>query len=189
MGGGGINTYDQRRDIRIGSLSRIATGKSTGSQFGGSFEGGVRLEGGKIEITPYLRFGYLKLHQNGYSEKNGGAGIDQTQSARDNQSLRGTIGLNLERDFALYYDSMLETDFRVSYTREFKNDPTVFTSRFSSAGTPFQIISQQHGPNVYAVGFGIGHRDSFSSVTFDYDAEFIGGLTSHIATVTLRFRF
>src|SRR5262249_1017992 len=96
MGGAGINTYDQRRDVRIGHLSRIATGKSTGHQFGGTFEGGVRLEGGKIEITPYIRFGYLDLHQNGYSEKNGGAGVNLTQSARNNSSLRGTVGLNLE---------------------------------------------------------------------------------------------
>ncbi|TAL04056.1 MAG: autotransporter domain-containing protein [Rhodospirillaceae bacterium] len=188
IGGAGLNNYDQRREITIGTFKRIATGKASGYQAGGSAEAGVRLEGGSISIVPYLRVGYLKLNENRYSEKAGGAGIDLTNGAKNTSSLRTTAGFNLSKDFPLYYDSNLETDFRGSVTHDFKNDPTVFTSQFTAANTPFTITSLPHGPNIYSLGFGVGHKDSFSSVTLDYDAEITGHLMSHTAAVTLRFR-
>ena len=188
IAGGGINNYDQRREIVIGSLRRTATGKSGGYQAGGTIEGGVRLEGGSLEITPFIRMGYLKVNQKGYDEKHGGFGVNLSQGSRDTSSLRGTVGLNVERDFELFYDSLLETDFRAAYTREFNNDPIVYTSQFTSGGTPFNLTSQPHGPNVYSFGFGVGHRDGFSSVTLDYDYEMSSHFTGHVATVTLRFR-
>jgi len=188
VGGGGLDNYSQRREVTIDTFKRIATGKTNGYQAGGSVEAGVRLEGGSIAIVPYIRAGYLTLHEDGYSEKNGGAGLDLTNGSRDTSSLRTTAGFNLSKDYPLYYDSNLETDFRGSVTHDFKNDPLTYTSQFTASNTPFTVTSLPHGPNIYSFGFGIGHKDSFSAITLDYDAEFTGHLMTHTAAVTLRFR-
>jgi len=187
IGGGGINNYSQRREITIGSYKRIATGKPNGYQAGGTVEGGVRLEGGNIAIVPYVRAGYMKLHEDGYTEKAGGP-VDLVESAKDTTSFRSTVGFDMSKNWALYYDSNLETDLRASYTHDFKDNPILMTSRFASAGLPFNTISMPHGPNIYSFGFGVGHKDSFSSITIDYDAEMAGHFLGHTAAVTLRFR-
>jgi uncharacterized protein with beta-barrel porin domain len=189
FGGGGYNNYDQRREIVVGSLRRVATGKSDGYQAGGSIEGGVRLEGGSLSIVPFIRAGYLTVQQGGYTEKNGGLGINFNQSSRTMNSFRSTIGLDVGKDFKLSYDSAVTTDFRASYSHDFKNDPTAFTAQFASAGTPFTLYSAPHGPSIYNVGFSVGHKDNFSAITVDYDAEVASHFLGHVATVTLRFRW
>jgi uncharacterized protein with beta-barrel porin domain len=186
--GGGINNYSDKREIAIGTLRRTATGKWNGYQYGGTIEGGVRLEGGTIQIVPYLRAGYLKLHENAYDEKNGGLGVNLSRGTQDTDSFRGTIGLDLSKEFKLAYDSKLHADLRTSYTREFKNDAITRWTRFTSGGTAFLLTALPHGPGIFAAGFSIGHEDSFSLITLDYDAEFTGHLMSHTATITLRFR-
>jgi uncharacterized protein with beta-barrel porin domain len=186
--GGGINQYSDRREIAMTGLRRTATGKWSGYQYGGTVEGGVRLEGGSIQINPYLRAGYLKLHENGYSEKNGGNGINLTRGDLNTDSFRGTIGLDFSKEFKLDYDSKLHTDFRTSYTRDFKNDPITRLTQFSAAGTPFTLTSLPHGPSVFALGFGVGHEDSFSAITLDYEAEFAKNIIGHVLSITLRFR-
>ena len=39
------------------------------------------------------------------------------------------------------------------------------------------------------VGFGLAHKDSYSSVSVDYDAEIAKGYLAHKAALTARFRF
>jgi hypothetical protein len=104
--------------------------------------------------------------------------------------MRGSAGFNLMRDFTLTYDSVLETDLRASYTHEFHNTPATFTSHFAvTPNVPITSSVLLHGPNFYSFGFGVGHKDSFSAVTLDYDAQVAGHYIGHTATVTLRFRF
>jgi hypothetical protein len=89
----------------------------------------------------------------------------------------------------MYYDSNLTTDFRTSYTHEFRNAATAFNAHFAAAGDPFTLYSAPHGPGIYSFGFGVGHKDSFSSVTLDYDAQISSHFVGHVGTVTMRFRF
>ena len=139
-------------------------------------------------VDPYLRAAYIKLHQGGYTEKYGGDGVNLTLGTKDETSLRGSAGVNVAKDFPLFYDSFLETDVRASYNHEFRNDGPTFTARFAADGTPFINTGILHGPNYYSAGFSVGHKDSFSSVTLDYDSEVSNSFVGHTATVTLRFR-
>ena len=108
---------------------------------------------------------------------------------RTGESLRGTAGFAVNRNIPLSYDSYIEAQLRGGYTREFMKDPVAVTARFASGGPTFTNIGNVWGQNRMTAGFGVAHKDSYSSVSLDYDAEVASGFLSHTAAVTIRFRF
>ena len=186
--GGGYNSYNQERNVVIGSVSRLAIGKWTGYEYGGTVEAGMFTRLGNTEITPFLRASYLRNHENGYTERSGGAGIDLTVAPRNAQVGRASAGLTIDRDFPVFYDSYVEAEFRANYTRDFMNDPYAVRARFAT-GPEFVNFSSPRSPNRANVGLGIAHKDSYSSVSVDYDAEYAKGYLAHKAAITARFRF
>ncbi|MBY0508526.1 MAG: autotransporter domain-containing protein [Rhodospirillaceae bacterium] len=189
VGGFGYNRYNQTRNVRIGSLSRVTVGKWQGYEYGGSVESGYGLKLDSYQLTPYVRGSYMKVHENGYTESGGGAGVDLTVAARNADVARGTAGFTLDRNFPIYYDSYVEAQLRGSFTREFMNDPYAVTAQFVAAGPSFTTFSNKRAPNRAQVGFGIAHKDSYSSVSLDYDAQIANGYMGHIVAITARFRF
>ncbi len=188
--GGAYNDYRETRVVQIDTFKRSVLGKGDGYQYGGTLEAGTKIAMGKMMLEPYLRASYLDLKRNTFTQTGGGDGLNLIVDPNKQISTRGSVGVDLERDFTLHYDSMLETDFRASYTREFRNNPSSFTSRFAADPRTTMVNTVlPHGPSYYSVGFGVGHKDSFSSVTLDYDAQFAKGFMGHSATVSLRFRF
>jgi hypothetical protein len=95
----------------------------------------------------------------------------------------------LDRDFPIYYDSYIEAEVRGNYTREINKGAYDVTAQFASTGPAFTTFSAARGANRVNLGFGIAHKDSYSSVSLDYDAEYSRGYIGHIAQVTARFRF
>ncbi len=186
--GGGYNSYNQERSVVIGSVSRLAIGKWKGYEYGGTIEGGFFTRIGNTEVTPFLRASYLKNHENGYTETSGGAGIDLSVAPRNAQIGRGSAGLTIDRDFPVFYDSYIEAEFRANYTRDFMNDPYAVRARFAT-GPEFVNFSSPRSPNRANVGIGFAHKDSYSSVSIDYDAEYAKGYLAHKAAITARFRF
>jgi len=189
IAGGGYNTYSQARTVTIGSLSRLAVGKWKGYQWGGSVEAGYGTTWDRYQFTPYVRAAYVKLHEKSYTEKFGGPGIDLAISPRNSDNGRATVGFTLDRDFPIYYDSYVEAEVRGGYTHEFMNDGTSVLASFVSGGPAFTNVGLDRSPHRMNVGFGVAHKDSYSSVSIDYDAEVSKGYLSHAATITARFRF
>jgi hypothetical protein len=97
--------------------------------------------------------------------------------------------VTVDRDFPVFYDSYIEAEFRANYTRDFMNDPYAVRARFAATGPEFINFSTPRSPNRANVGLGIAHKDSYSSVSIDYDAEIAKGYLAHKAAVTARFRF
>jgi uncharacterized protein with beta-barrel porin domain len=189
IGGGGYNSYNQRRHVVIDTVDRTAVGKWKGYEYGGTVEAGYLTRAGIFKVTPYVRGTYLKHHENGYTEAGGGDGINLSVAARNATSARASGGVVIDRDFPIYYDSYVEAQVRANYTREVMKDPYDVTARFASAGPSFTNTTQERGGNRANLGFGIAHKDSYSSVSLDYDAEYAKGYIGHVATVTARFRF
>lgn len=190
IAGGAYNTYDQpQRAVDFGGLDREAVGKWSGFQYNGSVEAGYLLQRGVYEFGPYARLAYLNITENGYTETGGGAGINLDVDDRKGDSLRGSAGFVVNRNFLLSYDSYVEAQFRGGFTREFMNDPVQVSARFASGGPTFINVGNEWGANRFTTGIGISHKDSYSSVSLDYDAEIASGFMSHTAAVTIRFRF
>ncbi len=190
MAGGAYNTYDQQqRTVNFGGLARSAAGDWSGFQYNGNIEAGYLIRRGAYEMGPYARLSYLKLKENGYEETGGGAGVNLSIDDRSGESLRGTVGIAANRNIPLSYDSYIEAQVRGGYTREFMNDPIAVSARFVSGGPTFTNMGNVWGENRFTAGLGIAHKDSYSSVSLDYDAEVASGFMSHTAAVTIRFRF
>ena len=188
IGGGGYNSYNQERNITIGSVSRLALGKWKGYEYGGSVETGFFTKFSQYQFTPYLRASYLRNHENAYTETGGGTGVNLTIAARNPENARASAGFTLDRDFPVFYDSYIEAEFRANYTREFMADPYAVTAQFA-VGPAFTSFSNARYPNRANVGFGVAHKDSYSSVSVDYDSELSKGYLAHKVAVTARFRF
>jgi uncharacterized protein with beta-barrel porin domain len=186
--GGGLNRYEGTRNITIGTFRRTAEGIGNGYQVGGTVELGTKIGLGTYNLDPYVRASWLKLKQGNYQDTGGGDGVNLTVDSHSQTSLKGSTGFTVGRNFTLGYDTMLEAQARGNYSHEFKNLSDVFSSHFTADSTPFTNSILMHGPDYFSAGFSIGHKDSFSSITLDYDGEAAGKYTAHTATVTLRFR-
>ena len=57
-----------------------------------------------------------------------------------------------------------------------------------TAGQKYDLQMQFKSTYYYSAGFSVGHKDSFSSITLDYDGEATGKFVAHTATINLRFR-
>ena len=190
IGGGAFNSYSQTRRIVFDStLSRTAESSWKGYQFSGAVEFGYGIFLDKFKLTPYARGSYAKVHENAFTETGGGDGINLNVSEKNPDSMRGSLGFNLDRNFPIFYDSYVEAELRGDFTREFQTDPFAVTASFVSGGPSFVNISNTPNKNTFGAGFGIAHKDSYSSVSLDYDARISSGFLSHTASVTVRFRF
>ena len=151
-------------------------------------ETGYIMRVGNYHLVPFVRGAYQRNHENAYTETGGGNGIDLTISKRTPQNARASAGFTFDRDFPIYYDSYIEAEFRANYTREVINDPYSLTAQFA-VGPAFTNTSLARDPNRANVGIGFAHKDSYSSVSLDYDAEVAKGYLAHKASITARFRF
>jgi len=188
IAGAGYNSYNQERNVTIGNVKRLAIGKWKGYEYGGSVEAGFTTRFSNYHLTPFVRASYLKNHENGYTEKSGGTGIDLTVAARNADNGRASAGFTIDRDFPVFYDSYIEAEFRANYTREFMNDPYRVSAQFA-VGPRFDTFTNVRSPNRANVGVGVAHKDSYSSVSVDYDSEIASGYLAHKVAVTARFRF
>jgi outer membrane autotransporter protein len=190
IAGGGFDKFNQTRHVDIATLSRKTAGKWDGYQYGGSLEIGDSLRYDLYNVTPFVRGEYLKVHEDAYAESGGGPGIDLNIGAKDPEAtIRGSVGFTATRDFPVYYDSYVEAEFRANYTREFTHSVETVAASFAAGGPTFFNASDPRAANRAQVGFGIAHKDSYSSVSLDYDAEIASGYLGHIIAVTARFRF
>ena len=166
-----------------------ALGKWNGYQWGGSLETGAFFNWDLYQISPYIRGAYVSVHEDGYTETLGGDGINLVVSDKNADSIRGSVGFALDRDFPIFYDSYVEAEIRANYTRDILNDPVSVAGNFATGDTPFTVSGNKRSPNRINLGVGIAHKDSYSSISVDYDTEIASGYMSHTATITARFRF
>ncbi len=183
------NTYETQRNVEFGGLQRSALGKWNGYQWGGSLETGAFFNWDLYQISPYIRGAYVSVHEDGYTETLGGGGINLVVSDKNADSIRGSVGFALDRDFPIFYDSYVEAEIRANYTRDILNDPVSVAGNFVTGDTPFTVSGNKRSPNRINLGVGIAHKDSYSSISVDYDTEIASGYMSHTATITARFRF
>ncbi len=183
------NSYERTRRVEFGGLAREALGNWDGYQWGGSVETGTFYNWNLYQLAPYVRAAYVNIHEDGYTETLGGDGINLVVGEKNTDSLRGSVGFTFDRDFPIYFDSYAEAVFRANYTRDIINSPVSLTADFVAGDTPFTLRGNKRNPNRINMGIGLAHKDSYSSVSVDYDTEIASGYMSHTAALTARFRF
>ncbi len=186
---GAYNTYDGERRLDFGGLNRTAVASWDGFQWGGTLETGAIFNWDLYELVPYVRGAFVSVHEDGYTETGGGSGVDLAVGSKNAESFRSSIGFSLDRDFPIYYDSYMEAEFRANFTRDIINNPFTLTADFVAGDSPFVVTGPKRTPNRFNFGLGLAHKDSYSSVSIDYDTEIASGYIAHTAALTARFRF
>src|SRR6185436_12589248 len=86
-------------------------------------------------------------------------------------SSRGSAGFTFDRNFPIYFDSYVELEARADYTREFTKGAVALNASFASGSPTFVNVGNLRDPNRFKIGFGIAGKDSYSSISLDYDIE------------------
>jgi|GEM_PF-2085486 len=187
--GGAYDAYRSQRRVIIDTVTREPRGNWKGWHVGGAVDTGTVIRMDQLRLTPYLRGSYIRTHENGYTETEGGNGVNLTYNSRNQDSLRAGAGLIAQRRFTVFQDVGVEAELRGDVARELSSDPANITARFASGGTAFTSIGQAPDKNIIGLGASLGVRDIFTSFSIDYDAEKSGGFLGHTLAATFRFRF
>ncbi len=187
--GGAYDTYRSERRVVVDAISRSPLGNWKGYHMGGALDTGTMIRLDNLRLTPYLRGSYIRIHENGYAERNGGNGVNLTYDARTQDSMRAGAGLVAQRRFVIFQDVGIEAELRGDVARELSADPASITARFTAGGPKFTNLGQVPDKNVFGLGMSLGVRDIFTAFSVDYDAEKSGDFLGHTISATFRFRF
>ena len=187
--GGAYNTYKSERRVVVDTVSRSPLGNWKGYHFGGAVDTGTMIRLDDIRLTPYVRGSYIRTHENGYAERDGGNGVNLTYDARNQDSMRAGAGLVAQRRFVVFQDVGIEAELRGDVARALSGDPANITARFTVGGPKFTSIGQTPDKNIFGLGASLGVRDIFTAFSVDYDAEKSGDFLGHTLSATFRFRF
>ena len=116
---GQLNFNNVERDIKLGALTRIESGDTSGSHTGVELAGGYFFHWGDIKSGPFASIASQQVHVGSYSE----TGNDSTAMTFGRQSRNSTIaklGWQLSGDSKMF-DSNLHPFARVAYEHESDN--------------------------------------------------------------------
>ncbi len=187
LGHGGLNRYESERNVVLGTELRNNRGDWDGMQFGGNVEMGAQLGALGLIVTPRAGISYLTLDEDGYTEDGGGI-VDLRLSDRDTDSLRSTLGLDVDYLTRTGIGALV-TGIHTKWSREFNTDPTTVTATFVDTGESFRNASDEIEENSINLGFLGEYRTTWSSFSVGYDATVEEKFLSHRATATLRLVF
>lgn len=116
---GQLNFNNVERDIKLGALTRVESGDTSGSHTGVELAGGYFFHWGDIKSGPFASIASQQVHVGSYSE----TGNDSTAMTFGRQSRNSTIaklGWQLSGDSKMF-DSNLHPFARVAYEHESDN--------------------------------------------------------------------
>lgn len=183
-----LNRYESERVIMFGEIERHSLGNWRGHTVMGNVAAGYKLTMRKFFIAPSVTASYLRLSENSYAERDGGAGVDLAFESRTQQSLVATAGATLGFRENLG-ENFFDFQIRGNVARELKNDAPVINASFAAAGERFTVNGPGFDKQYYQAGAGIGFSSDISTFTLDYDMERKDGFVAHVAAFTFRMRF
>lgn len=149
--GGALNSYDTRRNV-LGSTVR---GSTDGYEVGAVLGAGRDYRRGSWTIGTEVELGYSRLWIDGFTESGGLAPLVIDDQTAD--SLRGTLGVRLSRDFAPAANGWRATPFaHAGWRHEFLDtDKTLRSSFANGAGLPFVVEREGASRGVLVAGAGV----------------------------------
>ncbi|MBI1181207.1 MAG: autotransporter domain-containing protein [Alphaproteobacteria bacterium] len=198
-GGYGFSSYDQERRLVIGDVDRSMFSNWGGHHMNANVRVGYTATLGRFTLTGMAAMSYMKLHENGYTER-GIADAKATDTTADGvrlavegqtvEFLRGNLGFQLGmqiRDGA----GVIEPQIRGGLTHEFRYKGPVNVAYFLAGGpsTAFTTLGELGAATTYYAGVGIDVTSYFGTLSFDYDAEMGSGKLNHVVSGTVRVSF
>jgi outer membrane autotransporter protein len=193
LGGVLFDRFDTVRVVDITGFNGVASGSHDGTQYVAKAAGGYRLPVGGASgttLTPIWGLTYSHLNQDAYTESGGNGAALRVDGEGDN-SLKGEVGLKLERSFAVARGDVVP-EVRLMYRHEFDNGAQLQTASFAAdaAGTTFSTLNARPIENsgLGSVGVNLLGNDGVT-VTLKYTAEIATGYVSQGGSLRVRWVF
>ena len=163
----GMQSYDSRRNIVVGAISRTAIGDYDGDTWAAHLGGGYRLGFQDLALQPYISLDYYNSHQDGYQERGAGS-MNQIIQSSDSEALIGEIGVSLDKHFVLRNGS-IDTRLSVGLNHDFDiDDNRVIYGYVGEPGTSFGFDDRNLSRNSQVFGIGASYTTERSRASLDY---------------------
>ncbi len=185
------NSYETKRYIDFGAISRVATGSYYGRDISGYVEGGYRIPTvAGFAVTPYVTFLALQNHRDAFTEK-GADALNLDADSENTLSLQGSLGARVARQFCVNKAVLLTPEVSARWIHEFGDDEAMLNARF--AGTPsgsFTVYSDRfdRDSGVFSLGVTGKVKDAWSFF-LAYDAQLRSKESVHAVTGGARLRW
>jgi outer membrane autotransporter protein len=184
-----LNLYGLNRNLRFGSLNRVAESSVTGSQFNISGESGYDFPLRGFILTPAASLYYSKAWVGSYTEK-GADALNLKVGAQSADSLQTGVGVRVARPLKVK-NTQVVPQASAFYQHEFANDTRGLDARLPQTGTNFSYntVSPRRDFAVVGAGVAVGLKKNLF-VQANYNAEVgRGNSTNHYVSAGLRWEF
>ncbi len=188
--GGGYNSFEQERRVRINDFFGQASSDYNGTHINASARAGYEMFiSGKYWIRPALSLDYLRLSEDGYMET-GTEGIALDVGSRVSERASATAMLNVGAKYQ-GKRTWIRPSLRVGYRQAFLNDPTLTEFAFAGLNEAERatLTSLAFPDSGVLVGFSIAAGSEYSSIGFDVDSDIRDGFIRHTGRVVIRLLF
>ena len=125
--------FDQTRTLSVGNVFRTATSRRPGAMLALGANTGVMLKYGGVEIDPHVSLDGMTLREEGYSEADGGSGMNLDVAPYFANSMRTAIGADIKGKVSLWgFD--LTPEARLGYRYDVLQQPVKVNAAFESTG-------------------------------------------------------
>ena len=190
--GGGTVSVEVERSIRLRSETHVAprteSGETRARQFGAEIEAGYVMRSDRFSHGPFAGIAWVDQKVDAYRE-DGMSATAMNFSAFDRDSVIGGIGYRLSA--AVDPNGRFRASARVSFEREFKDDPIAVTAGSNTLNGRFALDG--HAPARDRVGLGLGLAGDLgegAAADIGYEGRFASGSRSnHLFRAGLRIAF
>lgn len=185
--GYGKHQYDTKRFVSL--VNSTLTGSHDADQYLAKIGGGYPMQIGNVTITPLASLTYVKLDQNGYTEKDvSNSGTALTIASVDTDSFRSGLGAKISAPLS---SGQIKTtlDTRLIWNHEFADTNQDVAARFAG-GTSFTTKGMNQARDSANIGLGLNFiAENHQNLSVNYDAEIKSGYIGHTGSIKMRVDF
>jgi len=191
---GAYSHYKSNRHLHFATIDRHA--KSSHN----SWEGLVGLEVGRnffynrcMEITPFVRFDYIYLSQQGFVEK-GANSLDLSVNRHQDQIIQSELGVTWTGHYIYenpYVPGTLVPRIKLSYINDAPLTNRHLKANFVNSDCDFTVTGLYFGRNLGATSLGLTYLncDDTIGLTLRYDGQLSNNYSSQAVNITLDIKF
>jgi hypothetical protein len=166
--------FDEIRRLNVGNVLRTSTSRRPGAMLSMGGKMGTILKYAGFEVDPHVSLDGLTLREEGYTEANGGPGMNLDVAPYFANSLRGAVGADFKRSIALWgFD--LTPEARLGYRYDVLQQPVKVRAAFQStggrgtAGNTVTFVGPDPDSGNAIVGLSLGASTDTWQVGVNYD--------------------
>ncbi len=189
----GYLDFSSEKELVLGELDRFATADWNGLQYSGVIKAGYEFDLGALSITPTAGVNYNNVHQNSYTEVDGGAGFNLSVDDYNRNFLSTDLKLEIAHKTEFKTGNLVDSVMRIAlqggWSQHLNDDPIEISTSFEGQNNYFTVFGDPIDKNNFQAGLGVYFTSNYFAFTIRYDAEWRDQYLGHSANMNLRARF